>query len=287
MYLTWKNNESSSVSKSLVDILVPWKPTTGGYYGRRRTLWEEAGFINWLQARSEDMVSGATCPDKPGPAHQELSRPRKQSAAVKVILIAAKVIFISEKDNCDQQQKIIWSGLEVESNDRKPPLMTSATKHDDGSHLGRGLKEKLASEKIAAVKLGSCLIPWCKTNDKVAKFVWQNPHRLSDQHHSYSCHIILWNIGVWQISRDSVHIMFFFGCTFFPVENDLRGKFVWPSALLFPLAAYLIWTKHKYSQRVFLQETCILSVLNLRAYQFIHDNSLSVIYRVFFSLVPS
>ena len=44
-------------------------------------------------------------PDKPGPAHQELSRPRTQSLAVKVQ--AAKVILISEKDNCDQQQKII------------------------------------------------------------------------------------------------------------------------------------------------------------------------------------
>ena len=196
----------------------------GGIMAGEEKLWEEAGFINCLQARSEDMVSGATCPDKPGPAHQELSRPRKQSAAVKVILIAAKVIFISEKDNCDQQQKIIWSGLEVESNDRKPPLMTSATKHDDGTHLGRGLKEKLASEKIAAVKLGSCLIPWCKTNDKVAKFVWQNPHRLSDQHHSSSCHIILWNIGVWKKNPKTPCILYFFRCTYFSRWEWFEGQ---------------------------------------------------------------
>ena len=54
------------------------------------------------------------------------------------------------------------------------------------------------------------------------------------------------------------------------------GKFVWPQAFLFPQAAYLIWSdlnwaKHKYSQRVFtlrlLQETCILSVLNIKIYQ--------------------
>ena len=37
----------------------------GGYYGQRRSEWKEAGFINWLPARSEDMVSGATnCPPR-------------------------------------------------------------------------------------------------------------------------------------------------------------------------------------------------------------------------------
>ena len=50
----------------------------GGYYGQRRTLLEEAGFISCLAARSEDMVSGATCLelDKSDPpaAHQEAKK---------------------------------------------------------------------------------------------------------------------------------------------------------------------------------------------------------------------
>ena len=78
----------------------------GGYYGERRTVSEEAGFINCLGARSEDMVSGATCLDKPDPPdHQEVRTPRKHSS---VPVKAARImILISEKDYCDRQQKII------------------------------------------------------------------------------------------------------------------------------------------------------------------------------------
>ena len=59
---------------------------------------------------------------EPPTAHQEVRTPRKHSP---VPVKAEKVISISEKDDCDQQQKTIWLALEVELNDRKPLLMTT------------------------------------------------------------------------------------------------------------------------------------------------------------------
>ena len=59
---------------------------------------------------------------EPPTAHQEVRTPRKHSS---VPFKAEKGISISEKDDCEQQQKIIWLVLEVELNDRKPLLMTT------------------------------------------------------------------------------------------------------------------------------------------------------------------
>ena len=131
----------------------------GEYYGERRTLSEEAGFINCLGARSEDMVSGAwPCLDKPGAAHQEVRRAKNNQ-------------FQSKQQRWFWSQRgiivIIWCGLEVESNDRKPPLMRPATKHDDGGPIGEEVERKIGLRENCCRQIGLLL-------DSLMQDKWQS-----------------------------------------------------------------------------------------------------------------
>ena len=191
-----------------------------GYYGQRRSVWEEAGFINWLPARSEDMVSGATnCP------------PRSQDT---------KKTFISSSQSWkgDFNLREGWLRSTAENNLACPwgGVKWQKTSADDdrlNTMMGEEVERKIGLRENCCCQIGLPLIPWCKTNDKVAKFVWQNTHSLSDELDRSWCHITLWKVVFHKISRDVYSV--WSDMYFVPWE----GKLVWPPVFLFH-QAYLI-----------------------------------------------
>ena len=130
-------------------------------------------------------------------AHQEVRTPRKHSSEP---VKAEKVISIWEKDNCDHLT-CPWGGIKWQK--------TSADDDRLNTMMGEKVERKIGLRENCCCQIGLPLIPWCKTNDKVAKFVWQNTHSLSDERHRSWCHIALWKVTYHKISWD-----IFFDLTF-------------------------------------------------------------------------